>query len=283
MQYFENFGQRAIWARLEMGGGWKAIHRHRPMLVGDGEQLAQLDWELYDLERDPTECHDVAADHPELVRKLEELWWVEAERYHVLPLRSEITMDDERPRVSPVNDRVVYWPGTMVPETEVLNVKNRSHRVTAELELQPGDEGALVSQGTRFGGWTLFVQDGHLHSVHNFMGRAEYHLESDVPMPTGAPCTATLEFTRTGEHAGTARLLVDGVVAAEGPIPQTVPRRFGVGSGSLRVGDDAGISVSARYEPPFAFTGTLRHVTIEVDGPEDRDPEAEARIAIQSQ
>jgi len=62
-----------------------------------------------------------------------------------------------------------------------------------------------------------------------------------------------------------------------------VPRRFGVGSGSLRVGDDAGISVTERYEPPFAFTGTLHRVTIEVDGEEDRDPEAEARIAMQSQ
>jgi arylsulfatase len=76
---------------------------------------------------------------------------------------------------------------------------------------------------------------------------------------------------------------VDGVVVAAGPIPQTVPRRFGVGSGALRVGDDAGISVTERYEPPFAFTGTLRHVIIEVDGDEDRDPAAEARIAIQSQ
>ena len=166
VQYFENFGQRAIWA-----DGWKAIFRQRPMLVGDSTKLAEFDWELYDLERDPTECHDVAAEHPDLVKELEELWWVEADKYHVLPLRSEITMDDERPRVSPGLDRYVYWPGTMVPETEAVNVKNRSHRVTVDLELQSGDEGALVSQGTRFGGWTLFVQDGHLHHVHNFMGR----------------------------------------------------------------------------------------------------------------
>jgi arylsulfatase len=92
-----------------------------------------------------------------------------------------------------------------------------------------------------------------------------------------------LEFTRTGDHAGAARLLLDDAVVAEGPVPQTVPRRFGVGSGSLRVGDDAGISVTERYEPPFAFTGTLRHVIIEVFGVEDVDPVAEARIAIQSQ
>ena len=166
-------------------------------------------------------------------------------------------MDDERPRVSPGLDRYVYWPGTMVPETEAVNVKNRSHRVTVDLELQSGDEGALVSQGTRFGGWTLFVQDGRLHHVHNFMGRAEYHLESDAPLPTGTACTATFEFTRTGEHAGNGRLLVDAVVVAEGPIPHTVPAPLSASAAGHSVGDDAGISVSERYEPPFAFTGIL--------------------------
>ena len=62
-----------------------------------------------------------------------------------------------------------------------------------------------------------------------------------------------------------------------------MPRRFGVGSGSLRVGDDAGISVTERYEPPFSFSGTLHRVIIEVFGDEDVDPQADARIAIQSQ
>jgi len=278
VQYFENFGQRAIWA-----GGWKAIHRHRPMMVGTSDALAALDWELYDLERDPTECHDVAAEYPELAAKLEELWWVQAAQYQVLPLRSNIHLDAERPRVSPARKRYVYWPGAMIPENEVVNVKNRSHRVTAHVTLDAGDEGALVAQGTRFGGWTLFVQDGHLHSVHNYMGRAEYHVVSAGPLPTGRPIEATLDFAKTGEHAGTARLLVDGEEVATGTIPQTVPVRFGVGSGSLRVGDDAGISVTERYEAPFAFTGALEKVVIDVFGPVHRDPAADLSVAYQSQ
>jgi hypothetical protein len=275
VQYFENFGQRAIWAE-----GWKAIHRHRPILVGSSEKLAELPWELYDLERDPTECHDIAAEHPQLVAKLEELWWVEAERYNVLPLRSDIVLDNERPRVSLASNRRVYWPGTMIPETEAINIKNRSHVITASIR-EVGD-GALVSQGTRFGGWTLFVKDGRLQSVHNYMGRAEYHLAGDRPLPAG-PCEAAFEFTKTGEHQGDGRLLVDGEVVATGPIPHTVPVRYGVGSGSLRVGDDAGISVTALYEPPFAFAGTLDHVTIEVIGPEHRDRAAEVDVALRSQ
>jgi arylsulfatase len=278
VQYFENFGQRAIWA-----SGWKAIHRHRPMMVGDADALAALDWELYDLERDPTECHDVAADKPELVAKLEELWWSEAARYNVLPLRSNIYLDAERPRVSPPRKRYVYWPGAMIPENEVVNVKNRAHRVTAFLTLAAGDEGALVAQGSRFGGWSLFVQDDRLHSVHNFMGRDEYHLVSPAPLPTGRPITLALDFERTGEHQGIGHLLVDGEEVAAGEIPHTVPVRFGVGSGSLRVGDDAGISVSARYEAPFAFTGALEKVVIEVFGPARRDPATDLSVAYQSQ
>ncbi|MFA5884316.1 MAG: sulfatase-like hydrolase/transferase [Acidimicrobiia bacterium] len=278
VQYFENFGQRAIWA-----GGWKAIHRHRPMMVGKADALAALDWELYDLERDPTECHDVASELPEVVAKLEELWWVQAERYHVLPLRSNIYLDAERPRVSPARKRYVYWPGAMIPENEVVNVKNRSHRVTAYVTLDAGDEGALVAQGTRFGGWTLFVQDGHLHSVHNYMGRAEYHLASTAPLPTGRPIEVALDFEKSGEHAGTGHLLVDGEAVATGDIAQTVPVRFGVGSGSLRVGDDAGISVTARYEAPFAFTGALEKVVIDVFGPATRDPAKDLTVAYRSQ
>jgi len=278
VQYFENFGQRAIWA-----SGWKAIHRHRPMMVGDADALAALDWELYDLEHDPTECHDLAADKPELVAKLEELWWAEAARYHVLPLRSNIYLDAERPRVSPPRKRYVYWPGAMVPENEVVNVKNRAHRVTAFLTLEPGDEGALVAQGSRFGGWCLFVQDDRLHSVHNFMGRDEYHLVSPDALPTGRPITVALDFERTGEHQGIGHLLVDGEEVVAGEIPHTVPVRFGVGSGSLRVGDDAGISVTARYEAPFAFTGALEQVVIEVFGPVSRDPAKDLTVAYKSQ
>lgn len=252
-------------------------------MVGSGDALAGLAWELYDLERDPTECHDVAAEHPDLVAQLEARWWAEAERYQVLPLRSHIHLDEERPRVSPTRDRAVYWPGAMVPETEAVNVKNRSHRITAHARLAPGDAGVLVSQGTRFGGWTIFVQDGRLQSVHNYMGRAEYHLAADRPVPIGRPVELAFELTRSGEHAGTGRLLIDGDEVARGDIPQTVPVRYGVGSGSLRVGDDAGISVSARYEPPFAFTGVLEHVAIEVFGPQHRDPAADLGVALASQ
>jgi len=278
VQYFENFGQRAIWA-----GGWKAIHRHHPLVVGSGERLAALPWELYDVEHDPTECHDVAADHPDLVAELEARWWAEAERYHVLPLRSHIDLDAERPRVSPATDHFVYWPGSMIPENEVANVKNRSHRITAYAQLAPGDEGVLVAQGTRFGGWTLFVQDGRLASVHNYVGREEFALLAATPVPTDRVVALTLEFTRTGEHRGDARLLVDGHEVARGEIPRTVPTRFGVGSGSLRVGDDAGISVSARYEAPFAFTGTLDRVTIDLLGPDRHDPGRDLDYVLPSQ
>ena len=202
VQYFENFGQRAIWA-----DGWKAIFRQRPMLVGDSTKLAEFDWELYDLERDPTECHDVAAEHPDLAKEMEELWWVEADKYHVLPLRSEITMDDERPRVSPGLDRYVYWPGTMVPETEAVNVKNRSHRVTVASSCNRATRARSCRRARGSAAGPSSCRTGTCTTSTTSWGAPSTTSSPTAPLPTGTPCTATFEFTRTGEHAGDGRLL----------------------------------------------------------------------------
>ena len=163
-------------------------------------------------------------------------------------------MDDERPRVSPGLDRYVYWPGTMVPETEAVNVKNRSHRVTSQLELQRGDEGALVSQGTRFGGWTLFVQDGLLHPSTTSWAEPSTTSSPTDRSPRAGLCSVDVRVHPHRRARGrrpscwsTARS------SPTGAIPHTVPCRFGVGSGSLRVGDDAGISVTQRVRVPVRF------------------------------
>ena len=279
VQYFEMFGQRAIWA-----DGWKAIHRHRPIVVGGGAKLAELGWELYHIDEDPTECHDLAERHPELVRELAQRWWVEAGRYNVLPLRADFQLDGERPRIGPPPTRMRYLPGTMVQEAAAINVKNRTHRVRADIELgSPADHGTIVAQGTRFGGWCFFVQDGRLHTVHNDVGRAEYGHSSASTVPVGRRINVGFDFTKTGEHAGEVILLIDGVAVAGGAVPHTVPTRYEIGSGSLRIGDDAGVSVTARYEAPHRFTGTLHFVDIEVEGPEDFDPHASFVAALRSQ
>lgn len=278
VQYFEMFGQRAIWA-----GGWKALHRHRPIVVGNGEKLAQLDWELYNIDSDPTECHNLAAQHPEIVERLANQWWVEAGRYNVLPLRADFQLDAERPLYGPRPQRVRYARGVMVQETAAINVKNRTHHVRATITLgHHTDHGTIVAQGTRFGGWCLFVQGGHLHTVHNDVGRAEHHHRSATPIPTGRPVAVGFDLVRTADHRGVVTLRIDGDDVGGGEVC-TVPTRYEIGSGSLRVGDDAGVSVTARYEAPHTFTGALDHVEIEVEGTAWFDPHAEFNAALRSQ
>jgi hypothetical protein len=243
-------------------------------------------WELYDLGRDPTECHDRAAAEPERLRALVALWWNEAEKYQVLPLDnralSELVL--ERPSAIPARSRYVYHPdAAAVPEVAAVNVRNRTHRVTAEVDIPPGGaEGVLVSQGSLLGGWSLYLKDGRLHWVHSFSRLEEHRVTSRAPVAPGAR-TLGFTFTRTGEHRGTGRLLVDGAVVGEGEIPRFTPTRFSLTGAGLLCGRSAGLPVTDDYRAPFRFTGHLHRVVIEVDGPEFRDPEEEARVAIARQ
>src|SRR5262249_30105935 len=204
-QYYEMFGCRALYHR-----GWKAV-TYRPI-----QDLTSFDrdaWELYDVRHDPAECHDLATKHPEKLRELVERWWVEAERYQVLPLDSrafsELVL--ERPSSVPERVRYVYYPGmAAVPEAAAVNVRNRSHTITATVIIpEGGAEGVLAGQGSVLGGWAFYVQRGRLRYVHNLVGIEEHRVASSVDLTPGAHAL-TLRFARTGEHRGQLSLLVDG-------------------------------------------------------------------------
>jgi arylsulfatase len=279
-QYYEMFGCRAIYHR-----GWKAVTYHPiqdPTLSFDQDR-----WELYDVTRDPTECHDLAPREPARLRELVELWWAEAERYQVLPLdnRAISALVLERPSQVPQRRRYVYYPGASpVPEAAGVNVRNRSHRIVAEAEIPPGGAaGVLVAQGSLLGGWALYVKDGRLHYAHNFVGMEEHRVTSDAVLAPGARALA-FRFTRTGEHEGTGELLVDGAVAGRVDIPRFTPTRFSLTGAGLACGrSPSGLAVTDDYRAPFPFTGTLRRVVVEVDGPPYRDAEGEARVAVTTQ
>jgi arylsulfatase A-like enzyme len=278
-QYYEMFGCRAIYHR-----GWKAVTYHP---IQDPTQSFEQDhWELYDVTADPTECHDLAAREPERLRELVDLWWAEARKHHVLPLDnralSELVL--ERPSEVPLRARYVYYPGTgSVPEVAAVNVRNRSHTVTAEVEIPPGGaEGVLIAQGSLLGGWSLYVRGSRLGYVHNFVGMEEHRVASETPLAPGAH-TLGFRFTRTGEHAGRGALVVDGAVVAEGEIPRFTPTRFTLTGAGLTCGRDPGLPVCDDYEAPFAFTGRIRRVVVEVEGPPFVDAEGEARAAITTQ
>lgn len=278
VQYYEMVGCRALYL-----DGWKAVTYHPIQVEEPG--LDQVAWELYDLRVDPTELDDLAAAEPERLAAMIDRWWQEAEANQVLPLDnrafSEFVL--ERPTAVADRARYVYRPGTsMVPEVVAVNVRNRSHVVTATVDVgDDGLEGVLVSQGSRLGGWTFFVADGELRYVHNRVGVEELRVVAPAALARG-PHELTFRFTKTGEHAGVGALLVDGEVVGEGELPRLTPTRFTLTGAGLVCGADPGLTVCADYEPPFACGG-LSRVVVQVDGEAFLDPAAEAAHAVETQ
>ena len=219
-----------------------------------------------------------------------------AGKYKVFPLDSRGTMRfaDERPQIAAERDVYVYYPGTQtVPENVAAKVLNRAHTLRADVEMKAGDEGVLVCNGSNVGGYTFFVQGGKLHYVHNYVGAEEFSVSSEDPLPQGRH-TLSYEFTPTGPPdlaagkgtPGVAKLYVDDRVVGQAEFPVTVPLALGLGSG-VAVGRNPGSPVSQTYTSPFAFTGTISTVTVDVSGKPDHDEavvkEAQARVAMARQ
>jgi arylsulfatase len=277
-QYYEMFGCRAIYHR-----GWKAVTYH-PIQVTD-LHFDDDRWELYDVARDPSECHDLAADEPERLQELVALWWREAERYQVLPLDnrpfSDLVLD--RPSGVPPKASYTYYPGTpMVPECVAVNVRNRSHTITAYVDVGPAASGVLLSLGNVLGGWSFFLVDGQPRYVHNFTGLDEHRIEGSSRVAPGRH-ELTMRFSKTGEHQGRVALLVDGVVVGQGDVPRFTPMRFSLVGAGLTCGYSLDLPPCDDYGAPFEFTGTIDRLVVTVDGQPFLDPDGEADIAITTQ
>jgi arylsulfatase A-like enzyme len=286
-QYYEMLGNRAIYDR-----GWKLVTYHGTEgMIYDGvtDPSKPFDddrWELYHVAEDYSEAHDLAAEYPEKVRELELLWWAEAGRYNVLPLDARsIGRALGRPRLSARRRRFVYYPhGAPIEAAAAVNVKNRSHSITAQV--LTGGDGVLLSSGGRFGGYSLYVKDGFLSYAYNFLGKDRHVVSSTERVPDG-PCDLAFSFEKTGQQpfgaGGIARLYINGKQVGEGNIARTVPFLFALGE-SLQCGRDEGNAVSDEYESPFDFAGTLRRVVVDLSGPEPpRDLEHEAEIEMARQ
>ncbi len=197
-QYFEMFAHRSIYH-----DGWRAVcPLPGPSFKESGaffgaitlteDMLRELDaknWELYDLSKDPTETTDLAASNrPKLIEMIA-LWYTEAGKYNVFPLDSRGTMRfaDERPELTKARKTYVYYPGTqMIPENVAAKLLNKSHSLTAEVEIPKGGaEGVLICHGGNVGGYTLFVKDKKLHYVHNYVGAEEFLVVSNADVPEG--------------------------------------------------------------------------------------------------
>ncbi|MEY2571073.1 MAG: hypothetical protein QOE63_1423, partial [Acidimicrobiaceae bacterium] len=286
-QHFEMLGSRGIYH-----DGWKAV-TFKPLgaMYDDGlDPDAPFDedvWELYRVSDDVSETNDLAAEHPEKLAELVALWWREARTYQVLPLDNRpvaALLAPRRPFVD--RGRNIYWPnGALVPETIAVNVRNRSHRITASVVIEDVGrpvEGVLLAMGNVLGGWSFHVLDGRLRYVHNHLGTALDEVSSAASLSPGAH-ELCFDFDTAGDLRGTGRLLVDGEVVGEGPIEHVTLVRYSITGGGITCGWEQGPPVGPGYDAPFRFTHQLRHVVVEVDGAAQRDHRAEVTSILSEQ
>jgi len=273
VQYYEQFACRAIYDR-----GWKAVTFHSMGIAryedsDDPDAAFSEDrWELYHVAEDPSECNDLARVRPEKLRELQDLWWREAGRYGALPLHSRRVFAPGRPPAVRPRDRVAYHPGTAaIPEEIAPDTKLKPHSIVASFEVPDGGaEGVLLAQGGRFGGFSLFVQDGRVQYAFNFAGVETFTVEAESTLDPGWHI-AGIELTPVHGLAMRAELVVDGTVAATAEIPRTTPYRFSLAGEGLCCGYDDGTPVSDRYESPYEFTGTIAEVVVDVAGTSVKD------------
>jgi hypothetical protein len=242
---------------------------------------------------DFAENDNVAAQNrPKLIEMIA-TWYVEAGKYDVLPIDSRGTQRfaDERPKLAADRARFTLYQHTQaVPTDAIPSLMNRSYSVSVDVDIpKSGAEGVLLSQGGNDGGYAFYLQGGKLRYAYNYVGRTIYDIESDEAVPAGAH-KLRYEFEATGKpdvaHGkgapGQGRLYIDGKLVGQGDIALTMPLTIGL-SGGLACGIHLGAPVTPKFKPPFAFTGTIHAVSVDVSGDLVRDREAEMRMALARQ
>jgi arylsulfatase len=282
-QYYAMLGTRGIWE-----DGWLATALHAA-LTGKGH-FDQDKWQLYHVDVDRSESTDLAKKYPEKLQALIKAWNDEAYANLVLPLDDRTAVQQlgvERPSEEAARERYVYYPDTApVPEGVAVNVRNRSFKILANVEITDANAGGVIfAHGSRFGGHTLFVKDHHLHYVYNFLGiRPEQHFVSSQELKPGK-YTLGMEFTResggkNGESLGQMKLYVNDQVAASGPM-KTQPGKFTLSGDGLCIGYDSGDAVSQEYSTPGTFHGgTIEGVGVTVEKASYEDLAKEAQRAL---
>jgi len=264
-QYFEVFGNRAIYERgwfasAKLSNPWQS---KRAALDPD-----KVQWELYDLDADFTQAHDLAARYPEKLEQLKALWWAEAGRNQVLPLDWRA---GERLARRPANPQkhFTFYPGLAgLPEVLAPVIRNRSWSMVASGRFTPGDDGMLITQGGFSGGWALYLRGGRAVFDYSLGTGTRYRIASEAPLPAGTTCIEA-RFHYDGApgkefgRGGTLTLLADGREIGSGHLERTLPAVFALNEG-LDVGADYGSPV-ADYPFPFPFRGELHSVTIDLE------------------
>jgi len=277
-QYFEMFGHRGLWH-----AGWKAVAFHPPGTPYDNDQ-----WELFNLDQDFSETNDLAAEQPERLRALVQLWWDEAEKHKVLPLddrfRERFVINADR--FHGARKRYVFHAGMGHLPTDVApDLRSRSYLIEAEVEISDTSEGVLIAHGDATSGYSLYVQGGHL--VHDMnIGGEHVIVRSHAPVSRGERrlglrvrrLPQTMEPARaTSPGPSEFTLLIDGEPA--GSIQSPLGFANFISWTGLDIGRDRGSPVS-HYAAPFTFTGKLIKVTVTMDEDQKLDGDGVGRAQM---
>jgi arylsulfatase len=267
-QYFEIFCNRAIYH-----DGWLAGTVHKAPWEATARTSLEADtWELYDARTDFSLANDVAATNPAKLKEMQALFMTEAVKNHVLPL-------DDR-GVERVNAALAGRPDLMAGRTSLklyegmvglsenvfINIKNRSHTITAEVEIpETGASGVILCQAGRFGGWSLYLNAAKPAYTYNWLGLRRDTIAATEPVPAGK-ATIRFEFAYDGGKpgsGGTGTIFVNGTKVAEGRIASTQAFVFSADEGA-DVGMDAATPVTEDYIGRDKFTGKINVVTVEL-------------------
>jgi arylsulfatase len=274
-----------------------AVTRHSTPWI-TSEALPPFDddvWELYE-PGDWSQAHDLAAEMPEKLAELQQLWLEEARKHNVLPLddRRIERFNAElvgRPELVKGNSQLLFGGMGRLTESSLLNIKNKSHAVTAEIVVpETGAEGVILAQGGAFAGWSLYTKDGRPKYCYNLLGLQRFKIDADATIPPGTH-QVRMEFAYDGgglAKGGTVTLYLDGDQVGEGRVEATVPMIFSADE-TADVGRDTASAVSDDYDGESSvFTGTVNWVQIDLgEDAEDADhlitPEERLRVAMARQ
>jgi arylsulfatase A-like enzyme len=292
-QYFEMFGNRALYH-----DGWMAatVPPQPPWLMGTvamPDVLTGYKWELYNITKDYSQNNDVAAQNPEKLKELQDLFMVEAKKHQVLPLDNSILERLLTPRPNATAGRTEFtYAGELsgLPDGSAPNTLSRSYSITAEVEIpQGGGDGMLNTLGGRFGGYALYVLKGKPVFTYNLLGLDRFRWEGKDALSPGKH-TIVFDFDYDGPgmaKGGAGVLSVDGKEVDSKTIPHTIPALMTIDE-TFDVGVDTRTGVDDKdYKSPFKFNGKIIKLTIKLEEPtrtaqQRLDLEStQARIAVQ--
>jgi len=262
-QYYEMFGNRAIWV-----DGWKAVTLHANRMPWDVNVVLPFEndeWELYNVAEDFSESTNLAAENPEKLQELIEIFDEEAWKYNVYPL-----YDDMIQRLGAQQDRlfgdqkefVYFAPGAIrIAEKSSAPVKNRAHTIETQLDLTGEEEGVIAAVGGMTGGYTMFIKDHRLYYDYNFLDGVHYVLSSSS-LPRGVT-DLRFNFIKTQNFGGVGELYVNGEKVDEIEMPQMHIATYSLAE-TFDIGRDTGTQVSDLYTGIFKFNGKLDRVIFTV-------------------